>query len=45
MIDRLTVKYHGKPVGMLSLAPDDRQCVFEYFCPSGQMLFFTFLFA
>jgi len=30
MIDKLTVKYHGSMVGTLSLAPDNRLCVFEY---------------
>ena len=28
--DRLTVKFHGEPVGVLSLTPDDRLCAFEY---------------
>ena len=28
--DKLTVKYHGTNVGILSLTPDDRLCVFEY---------------
>lgn len=30
MIDRLTVKYHNKAVGTLSLTPDNRLCAFEY---------------
>lgn len=30
MIDKLTVKYHDETVGMLSLTPDNRLCVFEY---------------
>lgn len=29
-IDRLEVKYHNRPVGYLSLTPDNRLCVFEY---------------
>ena len=29
-IDRLTVKYHDKNVGALSLTPDDKLCAFEY---------------
>lgn len=29
-IDRLTVKYHGSKVGILSLDPGNRLCVFEY---------------
>ena len=29
-IDRLTVKYHNRVVGMLSLTPDDKFCAFEY---------------
>ena len=29
-IDELTVKYHGRRVGELSLTPDDRLCAFEY---------------
>lgn len=29
-MDRLTVKYHEKVVGMLSLAPDDKCLAFEY---------------
>lgn len=29
-IDRLEVKYHDRPVGYLSLTPDNRLCVFEY---------------
>lgn len=29
-IDRLTVKFHGRNVGTLSLTPDDRVCMFEY---------------
>ena len=29
-IDKLTVKYHGRVVGTLSLTPDDRLCAFEY---------------
>ena len=28
--DRLTVKYHGDVVGVLSLTPDDRSLAFEY---------------
>ncbi len=28
--DRLTVKYHERVVGTLSLTPDDRLCAFEY---------------
>lgn len=30
MIDKLTVKYHSEVVGLLSLTPDNRLCVFEY---------------
>lgn len=30
MIDKLTVKYHGEVIGILSLTPDNRLCVFEY---------------
>lgn len=30
MTDKLTVKYHGKKVGILSLTPDNRLCAFEY---------------
>ena len=30
MIDKLTVKYHDEIVGILSLTPDNRLCVFEY---------------
>lgn len=30
MIDRLTVKYQDKVVGILSLTPDNRLCAFEY---------------
>lgn len=30
MIDRLTVKYHDRKVGVLSLTPDNRLCAFEY---------------
>lgn len=30
MTDRLTVKYHGKKVGILSLTPDNKLCAFEY---------------
>lgn len=30
MIDRLTIKYHGEEVGILSLTPDNKLCVFEY---------------
>lgn len=29
-IDRLVVRYHGIEVGMMSLTPDNRLCVFEY---------------
>lgn len=29
-IDRLTVRYHGRVVGTLSLTPDDKLCAFEY---------------
>jgi len=29
-VDRLTVKYHGKVVGVTSLTPDDRRLAFEY---------------
>ncbi len=29
-IEKLTVNYHGIPVGVLSLTPDNRLCVFEY---------------
>lgn len=29
-IDRLTVKYHDRIVGTLSLTPDDRLCAYEY---------------
>ena len=29
-IDRLTVKYHNRIVGILSLTPDDKFCAFEY---------------
>ncbi|MCR5394818.1 MAG: type II toxin-antitoxin system HipA family toxin [Bacteroidales bacterium] len=29
-IDRLTVKYHNKVVGILSLTPDDKRLAFEY---------------
>lgn len=29
-IEKLTVNYHGMPVGVLSLTPDNRLCVFEY---------------
>jgi 5-formyltetrahydrofolate cyclo-ligase len=29
-IDRLTVKYNGTCVGILSLTPDNKLCVFEY---------------
>ena len=29
-IDRLTVKYHNKVVGTLSLTPDNKLCAFEY---------------
>ena len=28
--DKLTVKYHDRVVGTLSLTPDDRLCAFEY---------------
>ena len=28
--DRLTVKYHDRTVGDISLTPDDKLCVFEY---------------
>lgn len=30
MIDRLTIKFHGRKVGTLSLTPDNRLCAFEY---------------
>lgn len=30
MIDKLTVKFHGRQVGTLSLAPHNKLCVFEY---------------
>lgn len=30
MTDRLTVKFHDRTVGTLSLTPDNRLCVFEY---------------
>ena len=29
-IDRLSVKYHDRDVGTMSLTPDNRLCVFEY---------------
>lgn len=29
-IDRLTVKYHGEVVGVISLTPDDKRLAFEY---------------
>ena len=29
-IDRLTVKYRNRIVGILSLTPDDKFCAFEY---------------
>lgn len=29
-IDRLTVKYHGQVVGVISLTPDDKRLAFEY---------------
>ena len=29
-IDRLTVNYNDRPVGMLSLTPDNKLCAFEY---------------
>ena len=29
-IDCLTVKYHDRIVGKLSLTPDDKFCAFEY---------------
>ena len=29
-IDRLTVKYHGEIVGVISLTPDDKCLAFEY---------------
>ena len=29
-IDKLTVKYHDRHVGILSLTPDDKLCAFEY---------------
>ena len=29
-IDKLTVKYHDRRVGILSLTPDDKLCAFEY---------------
>ena len=28
--DKLTVKYHDRTVGTLTLTPDDRLCAFEY---------------
>ena len=28
--DRLTVNYNGRPVGTLSLTPDNKLCAFEY---------------
>ena len=30
MIDRLTAKYHDEVVGILSITPDNKLCVFEY---------------
>ena len=29
-IDRLSVRYHGREVGILSLTPDNKRCAFEY---------------
>lgn len=29
-IDRLDIKFNGRKVGILSLSPDNRQCIFEY---------------
>ena len=29
-IDRVTVKYHGEVVGVISLTPDDKRLAFEY---------------
>jgi serine/threonine-protein kinase HipA len=29
-IDKLTVKYHNIPVGVLSMTPDNKTCTFEY---------------
>lgn len=29
-IDRLDIKFNGRKVGLLSLSPDNRQCIFEY---------------
>ncbi len=29
-IEKLLVKYHGRPVGTLSLTPDNRLCAFQY---------------
>lgn len=29
-ITKLSVKYHNRPVGILSLTPDNRLCIFEY---------------
>ena len=29
-IDRLTVKYHGEIVGVISLTPDDKRLAFAY---------------
>lgn len=29
-IDRLNIKFNGRKVGLLSLSPDNRQCIFEY---------------
>lgn len=34
-IDRLDIKFNGRKVGLLSLSPDNRQCIFEY---DGQWL-------
>lgn len=34
-IDRLNIKFNGRKVGLLSLSPDNRQCIFEY---DGQWL-------
>ena len=29
-VDKLTVKYHGESVGVISLTPDDKRLAFEY---------------
>ena len=29
-IDKLTVRYHGEVVGVISLTPDDKRLAFEY---------------